>query len=98
MLVLIVIWVAQDLRLGSWVSVGFVAALVGFALISAAGFVITSYSIHYTKLYDAFVHQTTGIVIGLRSHQWHEWPVAFGQTAPQRVGCVVASVKEHGIV
>jgi len=37
-LVLIVVWVAQDLRLGAWVSVGFVAALVGFALISAAGF------------------------------------------------------------
>jgi len=37
-LVLIVIWVAQDLRLGLWVSIGFVAALVGFALVSALSF------------------------------------------------------------
>jgi putative ABC transport system permease protein len=43
-LVLIVIWVAQDLRLGSWVSVGFVAALAGFALISAAGFSVVARS------------------------------------------------------
>ncbi|QID17745.1 FtsX-like permease family protein [Nitrogeniibacter mangrovi] len=37
-LVLIVLWVAGDARLGGWVSLGFVLALAGFALLSAAGF------------------------------------------------------------
>ncbi len=37
-LVGIVVWVANDVRLGLWVSVGFVAALAAFALISAATF------------------------------------------------------------
>ncbi|MCB1959707.1 MAG: FtsX-like permease family protein [Rhodocyclaceae bacterium] len=35
---LIVIWVADDLRLGGWVSLGFAAALLGFAVFSGAAF------------------------------------------------------------
>lgn len=39
-LVAIVLWVADDLKLGAWVSAGFLAALVGFGVLSAGGFAL----------------------------------------------------------